>query len=88
VTNPRLNLAVALDWDSSFYRYLALWLPYGGCELAPLTGIYGLGIEPFVSRDNLAGAVATDEARSLEPGQVEQTALYVTFRLSSGAKLA
>jgi hypothetical protein len=79
VTNRRLNLTLSLDWDVEFYRYLALWLPYGGASAPPLKGIYGLGIEPFVSRDNLAGAVAAGEARFLRSGETQRTALRVTF---------
>jgi galactose mutarotase-like enzyme len=79
VTNPRLNLAVSLRWDAAFYRYLALWMPYGVANAPPLTGIYGLGIEPFTSRDNLAGAIAAGEARYLAPGHTDETTLEVTF---------
>lgn len=75
VTNPRRNLAVSLRWDAAFYRYLALWMPYGGSDAPPLTGSYGLGIEPFTSRDNLAGAIEAGEARYVAPGGTEETAL-------------
>ena len=79
VTNPRLGMAVDLDWDSDFYRYLALWMPYGGSDEPPLTGIYGLGIEPFVSRGPLADAVAAGEARLLSPGAIQRTVLRFRF---------
>ena len=79
VTNPHLNLAVSLRWDAGFYRYLASWMPYGGADAAPLTGIYGLGVEPFTSRDNLAGAVAAGEARFLGPGEMDETTLALAF---------
>jgi galactose mutarotase-like enzyme len=84
VTNPRLNLAVSLSWDPAFYRYLALWMPYGGSDAAPLTGIYGLGVEPFTSRDNLAGAIAAGEARYLAGGGTQQTALEFRFAAPLG----
>ena len=79
VSNERLGLAVDLDWDADFYRYLAVWTPYGGSDAPPLTGIYGLGIEPYVSRYPLSEAVAAGEARLLAPRQVDQTTLRFRF---------
>jgi hypothetical protein len=79
VTNPRLDLALSLRWDAAFYRYLALWMPYGGSDAPPLTGIYGLGVEVFTSRDNLAGALAAGEARYLRPGEMHETTLELSY---------
>ena len=58
VTNPRLDLTFSLHWDAAVYPWLILWLPYGGCEALPLTGVYALGIEPWTARYNLQGALA------------------------------
>jgi hypothetical protein len=79
VTNDRLELAVELAWDNAYYRYLAVWTPYGGSDAPPLTGIYGLGIEPYVSRYPLAEAVEKGEARLLAPRQQEGTTLRFRF---------
>lgn len=79
VINPRLDLAVELSWEKDYYRYLAVWMPYGGSDAPPLTGIYGLGIEPYVSRYPLAEAVEKGEARLLAAGQAEGTTLRFRF---------
>lgn len=77
VTNPRLALGVQMEWDLAMYPWLQVWQPYGGAEMAPLTGIYGLGLEPWVSRYPLAEAVEHGEAHSLGPGERLTTALRV-----------
>lgn len=69
VTNPRLNLRFHLDWNVALFPWVVLWQPYGGADLPPLTGIYGLGIEPWVSQYNLGEAIAARQARSLAPSQ-------------------
>jgi hypothetical protein len=68
VTNPRLKLSFHLDWNAALFPWVVLWQPFGGADLPPLTGIYGLGVEPWVSRFNLAEAVAAKQAKSLAPG--------------------
>jgi galactose mutarotase-like enzyme len=75
VTNPRKDLEFVLEWDAAVFRYVVLWAPYGGADLPPLTGIYGLGIEPWVSRHNLEGASRCGESVRLDPGQSLRTAL-------------
>ncbi|MDI7277406.1 MAG: DUF4432 family protein, partial [Anaerolineae bacterium] len=75
VTNPRLGLRFVLEWDEKHFPYLWLWQPFGGADAPPLTGIYGLGIEPCASRYNLAQAVEHGEAIRLEAGQVLRTSL-------------
>ncbi|HEX8992411.1 MAG TPA: DUF4432 family protein [Anaerolineales bacterium] len=75
VRNPRLNLAFSLEWDSSVFPWLMLWQPYGGADLPPLTGIYGIGLEPWVSRYPLAKAVEAGQARRLEAGESLETEL-------------
>ena len=79
VTNDRLSLAVDIAWDRAYYRYLAVWTPYGGSDAPPLTGIYGLGVEPYVSRYPLAEAVTHGEARLLAPAATDQTTLRFRF---------
>jgi galactose mutarotase-like enzyme len=75
VTNPRLGLRFVLEWDASVFRWVTLWMPYGGAELPPLTGIYGVGIEPWTSRFPLAQADAQGQAFSLHPGESLSTSL-------------
>ncbi|MCL6430674.1 MAG: aldose 1-epimerase family protein [Anaerolineae bacterium] len=75
VTNPRLGLRFALEWDGRLFRYVGLWQPLGGADAPPLTGIYGLGLEPWSSRYNLARAVEHGEAITLGPGQALHTTL-------------
>ena len=79
VTNPRRRLRLSLDWDADLFRSVTLWRPFGGSDLPPLTGIYGVGIEPWVSRHNLTGAVAAGEARWLEPGARLETTVTATY---------
>jgi hypothetical protein len=73
VSNPRLRLGVHVSWDAAVFPWVTMWMPYGGAELAPLTGIYGLGIEPWVYPGNLAAALADGKALNLAPGQVYET---------------
>lgn len=62
VTNPRLGLQFSLSWDAALFRWMMLWQPLGGADMPPLTGIYGLGIEPWVARYNLARAIEHGQA--------------------------
>lgn len=75
VTNPRLALTFRLEWDPQVFPWVVLWQPYGGADLPPLTGIYGLGLEPWTSRFNLEQAVRHGQARTLEGGQSLTTTL-------------
>jgi galactose mutarotase-like enzyme len=85
VTNPRLELSFQMDWDADIFPWLILWQPFGGADLPPLTGIYGLGIEPWVSRYNLAQAISEDQAIYLGPNQTLATAMQVTIKDWSGS---
>lgn len=69
VINPRLGLEFALKWDLNIFQGAVLWQPYGGADQPPLTGIYGLGIEPWVSRHNLDHAIRHGEAITLNAHQ-------------------
>ncbi|HEX7973712.1 MAG TPA: DUF4432 family protein [Anaerolineales bacterium] len=77
VTNPALGLRFRLEWDAAVFPWVVLWMPYGGSDAPPLTGIYGLGVEPWVARYPLAEAIRLGQARWLEPGQSLTTAWTV-----------
>ncbi len=77
VTNPRLGLTFRLRWDSEVYPWVVLWQPYGGAADPSLAGSYALGLEPWTSRHNLAGALEAGEARWLDPGESLATTLVV-----------
>ncbi len=83
VTNPRLKLRFILTWDEQVYRWLTFWQPYGGADLPPLTGIYGLGIEPWVWRGNLAQAVENGGALWLKAGEALRSWVQVGVETSS-----
>jgi len=68
VTNPRLDLTFRIDWDPAVFKWLILWLPYGGCRSMPLRGTYALGIEPWTARYNLEEALAVGQAIELAGG--------------------
>lgn len=80
VENPRLGLAFSLEWDPGVFRWINNWRPFGGSHAAPLDGIYGVALEPWASRGNLADAVATGKALSLEGGGILETSLRATLR--------
>jgi hypothetical protein len=80
VINSRLKLAFSLEWDATMFPWLMFWQPYGGADLPPLTGIYGVGLEPWMSRYPLAKAVETGQARCLRGGESLQTELIATVQ--------
>lgn len=82
VENPRLGLAFGLEWDPGVFRWINNWRPFGGLHAAPLEGVYGIALEPWASRTNLADAVATGTALSLEGGGTLETSLQATLRRS------
>jgi galactose mutarotase-like enzyme len=65
VTSPRQGLRFSLDWDETLFPWVAFWQPYGGADQPPFTGMYGVGIEPWISRYSLAEAVEKSQARRL-----------------------
>jgi hypothetical protein len=79
VTNPRLDLAFRLDWDAQLFRWIVVWMPYGGARELPLCGSYALGVEPWSAMTNLEQAVADGEAIELGPRQAIETTLRVSF---------
>ena len=54
-----------------------MWQPYGGLDIPPWTGSYGVGIEPWVTCANLAGALEHGKALQLKPGEGLETTLRV-----------
>jgi galactose mutarotase-like enzyme len=84
VTNPRLGLTFSLHWDKALFPWVAVWMPYGGCEAMPLQGIYALGIEPWTAPHNLAQALAAGDAVALAGGASLTTALRATLTQAEG----
>lgn len=78
VENPGLGLRFGLEWDAKVFPWIISWQPYGGARAMPLAGAYGLGVEPWVSRGNLAQALQRGEARQLEPGESLHTVVRAT----------
>ena len=79
VTNPRLDLTFSLVWDPAVFRGVQVWQPYGGAHAQPLTGIYGLGIEPWVTQYNLQQAIVAGEAIELAGEMSFSTELSATI---------
>lgn len=73
VTSLRKRLRFSLDWDATLFPWIAFWQPYGGADMAPLTGMYGVGIEPWVSQYSLAEAAEKGQARTLGGRQSLET---------------
>ena len=80
VTNPRLRLNFILEWDVDIFPWLILWQPYGGSDQPPLTGIYGVGLEPWVSRYSLAEAVNQGQAKILQGSESLTTELVIEIQ--------
>jgi galactose mutarotase-like enzyme len=80
VTNPHLKLSFILEWDAGVFPWVMYWQPYGGADLPPLTGIFGVGLEPWVSRYPLADAVKAGQAKILQGGQCLETELVVDIQ--------
>ncbi len=78
VTNARLGLRFKLRWDATVFPVLVMWQPYGGPANPPLSGTYGLGIEPWVAAGNLQQAIAHGDALILAPGE------HLVTQLSAG----
>jgi len=78
VTSLRQGLRFSLDWDAQLFPWIAYWQPFGGADAAPFTGMYGVGLEPWVSRFPLAEAVEKGQARSLAGGKSLETRLTVS----------
>jgi len=79
VYNPDLQLRFRMEWDPSVFGCIVNWRPLGGADLPPLTGIYGLGVEPWTSRFSLSEAIERGVALRLEPHQSLETTLRVVI---------
>jgi hypothetical protein len=79
VTNPRLGLRFRLEWDPQVFRWITLWMPYGGAVAKPLSGSYALGVEPWTSRLNLERAVEAGEAIQLAGRANLQTTMHTVL---------
>ena len=77
VSDPASRLAIRIDWDVDVFGCLVNWRPLGGADRAPLTGIYGLGIEPWTSPGDLARAIERGEALRLDGSESRTTRLTV-----------
>lgn len=75
VVNPRLGIGFRLQWEKSVFPWIMFWMPYGGAELPPLTGVYGLGLEPTSAPLPLEQAVSAGYARQLGGGERLSTQL-------------
>ena len=81
VTSPRCGLRFSLDWDEALFPWIAFWQPYGGADLPPFTGMYGVGIEPWISRFPLTEAVEKGQAMCLAGKASLQTRLVASVTL-------
>ena len=84
VVNDRAGLGIRLEWDPAVFRWIVAWQPYGGARAMPLRGVYGLGVEPWVSRGNLEQSVAEGSALELGAGASLTTALTATVLRPGG----
>jgi len=65
VTSPSRGLRFTLKWDEKLFPWIAFWQLYGGADMPPFTGMYGVGIEPWISQYTLTEAVEKGQARNL-----------------------
>lgn len=79
--NPRLNLAVKLEWDLSCFPYLWCWQGYGGSMGYPFYGRnYNVALEPFSTPvQTLPESIQTGHAHHLEPGERRETWINVSL---------
>jgi hypothetical protein len=77
VYNSHLSLHFRLEWDPKVFGSIVNWRPFGGAEMPPLTGIYAMGVEPWVSRFDLSDAISRRAALSLNPGEILTTTFQV-----------
>lgn len=78
VSDPERRLALTLEWERDVFGCLVNWRPLGGADEPPLTGVHGLGIEPWTSPRNLAEAMLRDEALRIGPRASRSTRLLLT----------
>jgi hypothetical protein len=78
ITNPRLGLVFSLNWDVNIFGCLVMWQPFGGLDIPPWVGSYGVGMEPWTTCSNLKGAVKTGKTLHLKPKGTLSTKLYAS----------
>ena len=86
VTNPKLKLGFQLEWDEQVFPCLVNWRPLGGADMSPLTGIYGLGIEPWTSHYSLTEAQKHGDVRRLAAGEILTTTLTTSILIGNENK--
>jgi len=79
VHNPRLGLTFGLEWDAAIFGCLVMWQPFGGLDMAPWDGSYGVGIEPWTMDGNLKSALASGKALRLAAGASLSTQLKIAI---------
>lgn len=77
--NPELELGLALRFDHAVFRWLWLWMAYGGGDEEPWKDLYAVALEPFAGTRSLADAAARGEALVLNPRE----RLSATFEAST-----
>jgi galactose mutarotase-like enzyme len=83
IMNPRLGLVFSLNWDVTTFGCLVMWQPYGGLDVPPWAGSYGVGMEPWTTCSNLEGAVNAGKTLHLKPKETLSTKLYASVTLAS-----
>ncbi len=78
ITNPRLGLVFTLKWDATIFGCLVMWQPFGGLDMPPWAGSYGVGMEPWTTCSNLEGAVRAGKFHQLGPKEVLSTKFYAS----------
>lgn len=79
VRNSEIDLAVTVDYDSSFYEYLWYWGAFNGHDASPFYGRnYNVGLEPATAYPIIGGlnaAIENETANILAPGTTRATEL-------------
>jgi len=83
ITNPRLGLVFTLNWDANTFGCLVMWQPFGGLDMPPWAGSYGVGMEPWTTCSNLEGATKTGKSHRLGPKEFLSTILYASVSVSN-----
>lgn len=79
VHNARLGLTFQLEWDLTIFGCLVMWQPFGGIDVPPWDGSYGVGFEPWTTDGNLASALARGKALRLAAGESLSTHLTINI---------
>ncbi len=74
VTNLEENLGIGFVFDPAIFRYIYLWLAYGGSDNYPwYSGTYSLAVEPWSSYPGLGlpECIKNNTALKIAPGEVK-----------------